>query len=101
MNLHVGPWEIFGFLGNLTFGSRFFIQWIASEKAKKSVIPNCFWWLSIIGTVILLTYFIKIKNPVGILGYAPNVIPYTRNLILIYRHKKTDQAAQDKQSRAA
>ncbi len=88
LGFDVGWWDAFGFLGTISFTSRFFVQWIASERAKRSVVPISFWWLSILGSSILLVYFIGIRNPVGTLGYLPNLIPYTRNLILIHRHKK-------------
>jgi lipid-A-disaccharide synthase-like uncharacterized protein len=84
----IGPWEVFGFLGNICFGTRFFVQWIASERAKKSVMPIAFWYLSLAGSLILLIYFIHLRSVVGVLAYLPNSIPYTRNLILIMRERK-------------
>ena len=83
----LGWWEAFGLIGNTIFGTRFFVQWIASEKARQSVVPTAFWWLSIAGSIILLLYFIHMRSIVGVLAYLPNVIPYSRNLVLIYRHK--------------
>jgi len=88
----IGPWQVFGFVGTFIFGTRFFVQWIASERARKSVIPVAFWWLSIFGSLILLLYFIHRRDLVGILGYLPNTIPYTRNLILVYRHRNAQNA---------
>ena len=76
-------WLAFGLTGNLIFGSRFFVQWIASERAGRSIVPKLFWYLSILGSLILLTYAIHIRNPVFILGFLPNTFVYTRNLILI------------------
>lgn len=84
----VGPWEIFGILGNLCFGSRFFVQWVASERAKKSVMPVSFWYLSILGSLILLAYFIHLRSVVGVLAYLPNLVPYSRNLVLILRERR-------------
>src|SRR3954469_4531942 len=79
------PWLIFGFCGNACFFTRFLVQWIHSERAKESKIPVMFWWQSIAGTIILLIYFLHRRDPVGILGYVVNIIPYSRNLMLIYR----------------
>ncbi|MBF0288600.1 MAG: lipid-A-disaccharide synthase N-terminal domain-containing protein [SAR324 cluster bacterium] len=84
-----GGWEVFGLLGNMAFGSRFFLQWIASERAKQSIIPIYFWYLSLFGSFILLIYFIHLKSLIGILAYLPNVIPYTRNIILVKRTEKS------------
>jgi lipid-A-disaccharide synthase-like uncharacterized protein len=83
-----GPWQIFGFAGALCFGSRFFLQWIASERAKRSVMPLSFWYLSLAGSFILLIYFFRQRDIVGVSLYLANSIPYTRNLILIGREKR-------------
>ena len=85
----LGPWEVFGLLGNCCFGSRFLIQWIQSERAGRSIVPVIFWYLSLGGAVILLIYFFQRGSIIGVLAYLPNFIPYTRNLILIAREKKT------------
>ena len=88
-------WKIFGFCGNGVFATRFLLQWIHSERHGESRIPVSFWWLSLVGTIMLLIYFIHIKDPVGILGYAVNAVPYTRNLMLIRRKKLREQALSD------
>ena len=80
-------WLIFGLCGNAAFFTRFIVQWLYSEKHKESRIPVIFWYQSLLGTVILLVYFIHKRDPIGILGYVLNVIPYTRNLMLVYRKK--------------
>lgn len=80
-------WLILGFLGQFLFFMRFFIQWIASERQKKSVIPLAFWYFSIGGSLVLLTYSIYRKDPVFILGQCMGLLIYSRNLILIGRHK--------------
>ncbi|MEB2308693.1 MAG: lipid-A-disaccharide synthase N-terminal domain-containing protein [Planctomycetia bacterium] len=77
---------ILGFLGNAIFSTRFLIQWIASEKTGKSVIPDSFWYWSIAGSVIMCIYWIMERNPVGILAYLPNTFIYMRNLHLIRKH---------------
>lgn len=78
-------WICFGFVGQLLFGSRFLIQWIASERKKESIIPLAFWYLSIGGSVILLSYAIHRKDPVFILGQCTGIFIYLRNLNLIYK----------------
>jgi lipid-A-disaccharide synthase-like uncharacterized protein len=76
---------ILGFIGNLLFGMRFIIQWIASERRGKSVIPVSFWHFSLAGSVLLGAYFIFRRDPVGIISYLPNCVIYLRNLHLIKR----------------
>lgn len=75
-------WIIFGLIGQAVFSYRFLLQWWASEKAKKSVIPPSFWILSIIGSLILSTYAIYRKDPVFIAGQLPSVFIYSRNIYL-------------------
>ena len=78
-------WLIVGFTGQFCFAARFFIQWIASEKAKKSVVPLSFWYFSIFGGLILLIYAIYRLDPVFILGQASGLFIYVRNLVLIQK----------------
>ncbi len=80
-------WLILGFVSQFVFFLRFFVQWIASEKAKKSVIPIQFWFLSLAGGGGLLVYAIHIKDPVFILGQSMGIFIYLRNLYFIYREK--------------
>lgn len=75
-------WILFGLIGQAVFSYRFIIQWWASEKAKKTVIPPSFWILSIIGSIILSTYAIYRKDPVFIVGQLPSVFVYSRNIYL-------------------
>ncbi len=79
-------WIIFGFLGQFFFGSRFFVQWIFSEIKKKSHFPVAFWYLSILGGIILFIYAIHINDIVFTVGQGMGLLIYTRNLILIKRH---------------
>lgn len=79
-------WVGFGFLGQVLFTARLLVQWVASEKSKKSVVPVAFWWLSLIGASMLVTYFIWRKDVVGVLGQGFGWFIYIRNLALIYRH---------------
>ena len=78
-------WIIFGLTGQAMFFLRFLIQWIVSERRKESVIPIPFWFLSIAGSIFLLIYAIKRKDPVFIIGQSTGTLIYLRNLILIYR----------------
>ena len=84
----LGPWELFGLLGNTCIGSRFLVQWIQSERAGKSIVPEIFWYLSLGGSIILLIYFFQRGSIIGVLAYLPNFVPYTRNLMLIAKEKK-------------
>lgn len=85
-------WLILGFAAQLVFGARFAIQWIASERAGKSVIPVFFWVLSITGGLLLLAYSIYRQDPVFIMGQTCGVFIYGRNLLLI-RKERADLAA--------
>ncbi|MGL5054997.1 MAG: lipid-A-disaccharide synthase N-terminal domain-containing protein [Fusobacteriaceae bacterium] len=84
---NVDIFMIIGFLGQGLFSARFIVQWFISERRKKSIIPFSFWILSILGSLLLLTYAIHKKDPVFILGQAPGLIIYTRNIFLIKKHK--------------
>ena len=81
-------WLGLGFLAQLMFSARFLVQWLASERAGKSIVPLVFWYLSIAGSVLLLTYSIYRKDPVFILGQSLGIFIYSRNLYLICREKK-------------
>ncbi len=81
-------WLIVGFLGQLLFSMRFMVQWVASEREKKSIIPISFWYFSIGGSFLLLAYAIKRQDPVFILGQSMGFIVYIRNLVLIDREKR-------------
>ncbi len=82
-------WLIIGFVGQAAFGARFIIQWIVSEKKGESTIPLAFWYCSIAGSIILLTYAIHKQDPVFIVGQSLGSIIYIRNLILIDRKNKS------------
>lgn len=85
-------WVAFGLLGQLMFTGRFLVQWIASERARKSVIPMAFWYFSIGGGLILLSYAIYRKDPVFVLGQSLGVFIYLRNLWLIRREARETNA---------
>ena len=79
-------WLAVGLLGQLAFTARFIVQWIASERAGKSVMPVAFWYLSITGGLVVLAYGIHKLDLVIILGQLPGVVVYSRNLWLIRKH---------------
>jgi len=83
--LHQNPMIYIGFIGQLVFTSRFIVQWIASERARSSVMPVIFWWLSLAGGVALLSYAIWRRDPVFIMGQSMGLVVYSRNLFLIRR----------------
>jgi lipid-A-disaccharide synthase-like uncharacterized protein len=81
-------WLAFGLLGQLIFGARFIVQWIASERKGESHIPLVFWYLSIIGGIITTAYAIHKHDIVFIIGQGAGLVVYTRNLMLIYRAQR-------------
>jgi len=83
-------WVIFGFAAQAMFTARFLVQWIASERAKDSVMPLAFWYFSLAGGVMLLAYALYRADPVFILGQALGVVIYGRNLWLIYAKRKRE-----------
>ena len=80
-------WLTIGFLGQALFTSRFIVQWFKSEIVGKSVIPVAFWWFSVGGGVVLLSYAVHQMDPVFIVGQAAGLVVYARNLYLVYREK--------------
>ena len=82
-------WLIIGFLGQALFSARFLIQWLASERAKKSVMPVLFWYFSIFGGTTLFIYAIHKQDPVFIVGQGSGLLIYARNLYFVLRTKKT------------
>jgi lipid-A-disaccharide synthase-like uncharacterized protein len=89
---HYLLWKCIGFAGIATFGTRFLVQWLYSEKQGESRVPVIFWWQSLIGTVLCLAYFLRQQDSVGIAGYVLNIIPYTRNLMLVYRKRRREES---------
>jgi lipid-A-disaccharide synthase-like uncharacterized protein len=79
-------WATVALVGQVVFGGRFVLQWIVSEYKRKSHVPTSFWYVSLVGSLILLSYSIHIKNPVFMLGFSLNTLIYIRNLHLIYKH---------------
>jgi lipid-A-disaccharide synthase-like uncharacterized protein len=91
--LTITPWKIVGWIGAGIFGARFLIQWIASERAKKSVIPFGFWECSAIGSFLTLSYFAIYRH--DSVGVIQNLLPlpiYLRNLYFRYTHHEPKHA---------
>ena len=86
-------WLVIGFAGQALFTLRFLAQWIASERARQSTVPVAFWWLSLAGGAVLFLYALHRRDPVFALGQGSGLAIYTRNLVLISRRHRTDQAA--------
>ncbi len=86
-------WVAFGFVGQLAFFGRMALQWVASERAGRSVVPAAFWWLSLVGGLMLFTYFVWRKEVVGVMGQSAGVVIYMRNLALIYGNRGRGDAA--------
>lgn len=80
-------WVMVGLAGQIMFTGRFLIQWLASERAKRSVVPISFWWLSMAGGLILFCYAVHRRDPVFILGQSTGIFIYARNLWLLYAEK--------------
>jgi lipid-A-disaccharide synthase-like uncharacterized protein len=88
MNFDIdGGWLAIGFLGQALFSARFIVQWLSSEKVKKSVIPTAFWYFSIAGGATLLAYAIHREDPVFIVGQAAGLFIYLRNLQFLRRDR--------------
>lgn len=85
-------WVGLGFLGQALFMGRMLVQWWASEKVKSAVVPPSFWWLSLIGSTMLMTYFIWRVEIVGFLGQSTGWLIYIRNLWFIYGTPREERA---------
>ncbi len=84
---------LIGFLGQLLFTARFLVQWIASERAGRSVVPVAFWYFSVGGGLILFGYALYRGDPVFIVGQGMGTFIYLRNLMLIAKERKAARAA--------
>ena len=83
-------WLTIGFLAQLMFSMRFILQWIASERARRSIVPETFWYFSFLGGAMLLAYAIYRVDPVFILGQAMGLLIYARNIQMIWRARRED-----------
>ena len=80
-------WLMVGFGAQAMFSLRFLIQWVATERAKKSVVPMAFWYFSFLGGSLLLSYAIYREDPVFIIGQAAGLLVYSRNIYIIKAEK--------------
>ncbi len=81
-------WLAVGFAGQALFSARFLVQWVYSERRRRSLIPIAFWYFSLAGGATLFVYALHIGDPVFILGQSIGVLIYTRNLYLIYKDRQ-------------
>lgn len=81
-------WETTAFVGEAIFGGRFILQWIVSEYRKQSYVPVAFWYMSIVGSIILLAYFVHKASLALIIAFAVQILIYVRNLVLIRKRKR-------------
>jgi len=81
-------WDAVGFLGQFIFFLRFVVQWIATERKKRTVVPVSFWYLSLLGSAITLVYAIHVGRLVFILAFSLNMLIYARNLYFVYRRRR-------------
>jgi lipid-A-disaccharide synthase-like uncharacterized protein len=88
MTIDPQTWMLIGFLGQALFTGRFVVQWLYSEKNKRSMIPLAFWYFSIGGGLVLLLYALHRQDPVFIAGQAGGLVIYLRNLWLIHRERQ-------------
>lgn len=86
-------WLVVGFLGQGVFTARFVVQWLASERRGTVVVPVAFWWLSILGAVVLLSYAISRNDPVFAVGQSMGVFIYMRNLMIGSRGRNAPRRA--------
>ena len=85
-------WLVIGFAGQLMFTSRFLVQWIASERSGRSVVPLAFWWFSLAGGATLFAYAMWRQDPVFAMGQGMGLFIYLRNLVLIGRSRRVEAA---------
>jgi lipid-A-disaccharide synthase-like uncharacterized protein len=94
-------WVVFGIAGQIVFGGRWLLQWFVSEKTKSSTVPVAFWWLSLVGSIMLFAYFVWRQDIVGTLGQTSGVVIFARNIRLIAKQRRrlarTQTAAEDPQ----
>ena len=87
-------WLGVGFLAQALFSARFLIQWIASERVRKSIVPEAFWYFSAGGGAMLLAYAIYRRDPVFILGQAFGLLVYARNIYFIWNERRSESRAE-------
>ena len=96
MNIDIDKtWLAIGLLGQALFSARFIVQWLQSERVKRSVIPSAFWYFSMAGGATLLAYAIHRRDPVFIIGQGTGLIIYFRNLQFLWRDRKNTDSASE------
>ena len=94
-------WLAFGVIAQVLFGLRFIVQWIASERARRSIVPETFWYFSLVGGAMLFAYAIYRLDPVFMLGQGMGLLIYARNIYFIRtHHRATALAAEQPAGRA-
>lgn len=94
-------WLAIGFSAQLMFSMRFIVQWIASERARQSIVPEMFWYFSFAGGLMLFAYALYRVDPVFIMGQGMGLLIYARNIHFIWRSKRSDAAEGGSQKVAA
>jgi lipid-A-disaccharide synthase-like uncharacterized protein len=89
-------WLAFGLIAQLMFAGRFLVQWIASERAGKSVVPMAFWFFSVAGGLLTLVYGIIKREPIIIIGQLLSNVIYIRNIMLIWKTKASGSQTLDR-----
>ncbi|MCZ4260226.1 MAG: lipid-A-disaccharide synthase N-terminal domain-containing protein [Limimaricola soesokkakensis] len=84
-------WLTIGFMAQAMFSARFLVQWIASERVRKSIVPEAFWYFSAAGGAMLLAYAIYRQDPVFILGQAFGLVVYARNIYFIWTERRAGE----------
>ncbi|MEO0512622.1 MAG: lipid-A-disaccharide synthase N-terminal domain-containing protein [Planctomycetota bacterium] len=88
-------WIAVGFGGQAAFFGRMFVQWVASERSRQSIVPPMFWYLSLVGGVCLFAYFVWRQDVVGVLGQSSGVVIYARNVRLLYKQRRREARNRD------
>lgn len=81
-------WFLVGLAGQMMFFGRMFVQWVTAERKRQVVIPPSFWWMSLLGGLMLFTYFVWRREPIGVLGQSTGIVIYARNIRLIGKEKR-------------
>jgi lipid-A-disaccharide synthase-like uncharacterized protein len=84
----INTWLVIGFVGQAFFSMRFLVQWVFSERHRRSIIPVAFWYFSLAGGATLLAYAIHREDPVFIVGQGAGLLVYSRNLYFIWREHR-------------
>lgn len=84
-------WVAIGFGGQIAFSGRMLVQWFVSEKQRQSTVPEAFWWMSLIGGMMLFAYFAWRQELVGVIGQTSGLVIYARNIRLIYKQRRRER----------